>query len=608
MKKLTAFLLCAALLLGASACGRVSAPEESDAPAVETTNTAYNDAVQSALTYVGDYATLLSAIKTIVSAGGDSVATLQSGRTSTGTRLGDCGGELSTFAESGGYLYLLASGKLLIYTAAGPDTKKVTELTLGYDKSDDADAKWNYEGKLPGALYVYEDRLIVVSEYYAYRDAMDDSGKWVYDGSERTCVDIYDVSDPAVPKLVRSLGQDGILTGAMLREDTLYLTSKWCPAVENESDPSAFVPAVYSGETPTVMAAQRVAIMPNPGSDVYGVACAYDLTDGSVSAAETVLGADGDVYLDEDGICFSAQITEELRSQPRTESIYSVVDFSVRSAVLLCRLDVSGGGLKIVGAAKLSGAVVGSALGVTGGRITAVTKTEGYDYSVYTDQEKGFVNETEKTPADQSARVTVLDSAAMTTLGAAELTGDTPEGVWFDGSWVYLSTADASPMYAMDLSDPAAPRTVSDLPMTTLAPYLRVWGEGRVLGLGLPLDGDTAFVATQLVMYNIADRSAVSVLGTLTVDDDLSEALGNTDAVFVDSAGFTLAFPAGSCYDVYGFTEAQGFFLLSRIETGEDWSAGVRGVNASGYEYLAGGKGVTVIDMNRSIIAARVEF
>ena len=83
---------------------------------------------------------------------------------------------------------------------------------------------------------------------------------------------------------------------------------------------------------------------------------------------------------------------------------------------------------------------------------------------------------------------------------------------------------------------------------------------------------------------------------------------GNTDAVFVDSAGFTLAFPAGSCYDVYGFTEAQGFFLLSRIETGEDWSAGVRGVNASGYEYLAGGKGVTVIDMNRSIIAARVEF
>lgn len=601
MKKLTALLLCAALLLGASACGSTVDPKGSESPAEETTNTAYHDAVQSTLTYVGDYVTLLSAVNTIVSAGGDATAAMQSIRTATGTRLGERVDSLSTFTQGGGYLYLLSGGKLLVYTAAGPATDKVTELTLGFDRSEDAQSKWNYEGKTPGAIYLYGSTLVVVSEYYAYRDFMDDGGKWVYDGSERTCVDIYDVSDPAVPKLTHSMGQDGILTGVLLRENTLYLISKWCPSVVDEKTPATFVPAVYTGDDPTVLPAERVAIMPSPDADVYGVVCAYDLEQGSVSAAETVLGADGDVYLDDGGICLTSQISEELRSQPRIDSVYSVVDCSVRTAAVLCRLDASQG-LKIVGAAKLSGAIVGEKLGVSEGRITAVTRIEGYDYSIYTDQGKGFVNSTAQTTVAETARVTVVDSAAMSTLATAELPGAVPAGVWFGGNWAYFSTGDGVGMYAMDLSVPTSPRTVSGLSMNTLAEYLCEWGEGRVLGLSQTEAG------AQLLMYDTGDPSAVNVLHTISVDDELTQALEDTDAVFVDSGNFRLAFPTGSCYDVYGFTEAQGFFLLSRIETGADWSGGVRGVNAEGYEYLAGHAGITVIDVNRAIVSARVEF
>ena len=109
MKKLTALLLCAALLLGASACGSTVDPKGSESPAEETTNTAYHDAVQSTLTYVGDYATLLSAVNTIVSAGGDATAAMQSIRTATGTRLGER--VVADMRKAGRYLHKMLTKK-----------------------------------------------------------------------------------------------------------------------------------------------------------------------------------------------------------------------------------------------------------------------------------------------------------------------------------------------------------------------------------------------------------------------------------------------------------------------------------------------------------------
>ena len=147
--------------------------------------------------------------------------------------------------------------------------------------------------------------------------------------------------------------------------------------------------------------------------------------------------------------------------------------------------------------------------------------------------------------------------------------------------------------------------------MSTLASCLSSWSDGRVFGIGTSSGTDAAdmeYNGMRLVMYDNSRDSALSVLSELPVDDDLSEALDNPGAMLIDSENFIIAFPAGTCYDIYGWTESQGFFLRSRVETGEDWSLGVRGANAGGYEYLVGADGVTVIDMNRFIVAARADF
>ena len=160
MKKLTALCLCAALLLGASACGSEPAPQESEAPALQTVNSAYNEAAQSSLTYVGDYATLLSAISAIEDSEASGAEAMGDVRMVSGAQVsgGEYGGS-PTLTAHDGYLYMLSSGKLLVYAAAGPDTKKVAEVKLGYDRSSDEDKGWNYEGKIPDALYISGDRL-----------------------------------------------------------------------------------------------------------------------------------------------------------------------------------------------------------------------------------------------------------------------------------------------------------------------------------------------------------------------------------------------------------------------------------------------------------------
>jgi uncharacterized secreted protein with C-terminal beta-propeller domain len=94
-----------------------------------------------------------------------------------------------------------------------------------------------------------------------------------------------------------------------------------------------------------------------------------------------------------------------------------------------------------------------------------------------------------------SARLTVLDTeGTLDEIGNVDGMGigETVHSVRFLDDLVYLVTfRQVDPLYAVDLSDPRAPRLLGELKIPGFSEYLHPVGEGLLLGVGREVDPDT---------------------------------------------------------------------------------------------------------------------
>lgn len=646
MKKMLAAALCAAMLFSLTACGSAAAASTAaDASPVQTAGPV-GAAAPNALTCINDYSVLLSALSSASqnSAGrGGVVYTAQASGAENAAAPAADGTETQTDPQTdysrtnaqvegvdegdivktdGQYLYVLSGYDLHIFTAGGPDTRELSHLTLGYDKSSEGEQQdWSYSGKTPQELYVSGTLLAVISDCYDCRNYADAAGAWQYDSKNYTSVDIYDVSDPSSPALKVSLGQDGGETASRLTDGRIYLISSWGVYNYDETDPRTYVPQTYKNGEGTLLPADEIAIMPRPADASYAVICVYDLASGTMTDSQTVMGAGDTVYMNDRSLYLAAWSNVDTASDPRTESVYTVVDYTTRSATEICRFAVNGDGTVTAGSvANVDGSLENQfSMDETDGKLRVVTTLSGYDYSVYTDEAMGFENTKEGDPFESSAALYVLDSETMSLLGSVTglASGEQVYSVRFDGSWAYFCTYQTvDPLFAVDVSDPANPVVASALKIDGFSEYLHVWSDGLLFGLGRDTqttdsaDGGAVTTAggMKLVMFDISDKSSVTAASTLTVDEDWSEALYNHKAILIDPEKNIIGFPAGTGYDIYGWTAAQGFFLRARIETNSDWSSGVRGLYAGDYAYIVSGSDITVVNLDTFILSAKIAY
>lgn len=643
MKKAITMILCIAMVFGVSACGAAPVPSspQTMVPTAQESGLSSELAQSGSLTYISDYSVLLASLEMQgaynspyknyagderapeMAAAEDSSASPSSdhgaGSDYSGTNIQVEGVDEGDIVKTDGeYIYVISGYELVIFRADGPDTEEIARITVGFDERTDGENDWSYRGKSPSELYVYGDRLAVISSYYSYHDYENDAGIWQYEDENYLTVDTYDLTDPTAPVLLGSLGQDGGETASRMIDGKVYVVSSYYVYNYDDEDPGTFVPKVYAEDVSTLIDSRYVYMMPYVSSTSYAVICVYDLERAEMLSSQTVLGAGNTIYMNDSSLYLASGIQEQQESQPYTESVYTVTAYSWRSATEICRFSVSGGTVEPGSVAKVEGYLRNQfSLDEYDGRLRVVTTRSGYDYKIYEDETYGFSNYVAGDDYSSSTSLYILDTETMDTVGSVNglAEGETVYSVRFDGDWAYFCTFETvDPLFAVDVSDPTAPIVVSELEITGFSDYLHVWTDGLLFGLGQETvvkgEGDNTWITSdgmKLVMFDISDKAAVTAKSVLAIDADWSEALYNHKAILIDYEKNIIGFPAGDAYDIYGWTADRGFFLRARIETGE-WSWGMRGLYIGDCVYVVSDSKLTVLDLGEFMLSATLNF
>ena len=503
----------------------------------------------------------------------------------------------------GKYIYVIHYDELIILKADGANTVEVSRTEIGRSNYESSDGKTDYsywyEYKNPDELFVGDGRLAVISNYSSYRENRLD-GKWNYTSKNYTCVDIYDVSDPAAPKLVSSLGQDGYDLGTRMVGSKVYLVTNYWVWNCVEEEPSTYVPVLYKNDEMHILPVEKIYINPACESTEYVVACVYDLATGETAASQSILGCGDTLFMNESGVYVLGSRWKDTVTDKGKESVYTVEEHVNASATEIIRLDTEDLSVKATGAVP---GYMDSQFSADEyqGYLRLVTTRNDNCYTIYRDEAYGFENY--KWADRKTTNGLYILDGSLAIVGKVEdlAPGERVYSARFDGDIAYFCTfRNVDPLFAADLSDPTAPKVLSELKISGFSEYLHAWSENRLFGLGQEADEESGWTeCLKLVMFDTTDKANVTVKHTLQLSDcDWSEALYDHKAVFIDPVRNYIGFAADDEYRIYTYDDANGFRLVCSFEAENYWFGGARGFRIGDAVYIVTNEAAVVIDMN----------
>ena len=520
---------------------------------------------------------------------------------------------------NGKYIYQLRTdaGELVILQADGENTKIVsrTNLTDGYNTDDSNKSKWTFE------IYISDDRLAVLSscsEWIAWNDGKGDEDWAVpyyydyYGGKSWVEMDIYDISNPAKPRILHELGQDGRSIGTRMVDGQVYIVTEHSVYSEADKDkPETFIPALYRSGKAQLPDSGCIIIMPEINSTSYTIISAFSIDDGSLSSNQTVLGGGSTIYMSHNNIFLADSRYEENKTTVRVESVYDVVEYTGETVTSLSRYTVDGGTVRFAATGDIRGSLLNQfSMDEYGGNLRVVTTTDKQSYTTYEDREHGWMNYDWK-DNEQTNALYVLDSR-LNIIGSLEglAKDERVYSVRFDGAIGYFVTfRQVDPLFTVDLADPYNPVILSQLKIPGFSQYMHVYGEGRLFGLGQEADPETGRTSgMKLSMFDTSDKSDVSEKHKLLLDSSYSEALYNHKAILISVEKNLIAFPTEIGYSVYSYDDTRGFYAIGQVKIEDGWGYNSRGLYIGEWVYVCSPDRVNIIDMSDFKSVAAIQY
>ena len=100
----------------------------------------------------------------------------------------------------------------------------------------------------------------------------------------------------------------------------------------------------------------------------------------------------------------------------------------------------------------------------------------------------------------------------------------------------------------------------------------------------------------KMVMFDVSDKTNVSVKATLDLGDTYSEALNDPNAILVSPDKNLIGFATNSGYTFYSYSDDAGFTKLASV-AGGDWDYNMRGLYIGDFLYIVSQSGVTVVEL-----------
>lgn len=516
----------------------------------------------------------------------------------------------------GEYIYVLREGReLLIIRAMGAESVIVSRTDIGAHKEIKTEAGYDSYSKTAGEMFIVGDRLVIVSGVCSYYEYSDDEG-WHYDDSRRTEIDIYDVSEPESPVLVSNMAQDGYNIGTRLYGGRVYIVSRYNIYYYGgdifPDMPGTYLPYTYAEGVGKAIAAEDICICPYSDSTSYVVAAAYDVERAEMLSVQSVLGAGSEVYMRGDNIYIAGTVFDDGASEPRREDVYTVVDYHQSSNTAIYRFGVTETGIELEAEGIVPGYMESQfSIDEHNGYARVVTTRNEYAYSVYTDEERDFVNYKWHEDMADTNGLYILDESLEVVGYVDDLApGEQVYSARFDGDIAYFCTFEmVDPLFAVDLSVPSAPVVLSELKISGFSEYLHSWGEGRLFGFGYEADESTGWTeGLKLVMFDTTDKTDVGIAATHNLTDCYySEALYDHHAFFIEPGKNIIGFVGDGDYYIFGYDEAKGFYQRAHFSF-DIWEHSARGMYIGEEIYIVGQNSMYVLGLSDCAMLDRLEF
>lgn len=504
----------------------------------------------------------------------------------------------------GTYLYIIREYELIILQVNGQEVTEVSHTMVGAavdNEEQESGAILNSE-KLPQELYLCGDRAVIISSDYEYSDLPDGTSE------SKTCtdVDIYDLTNREAPAAVASLGQDGYSIASRMIGDTLFLVTSYYPDSPDPGRVETFAPCTYRDGERTPLECGSIAMLPNDDTMTFSVLGSYSVPDAGVIGTQSILGGGDTVYMNANNLYLCRLAFSDTVTETKNEDPYVVTSHIDSVDTVISRYAVNDNQLSYCASGTVAGGLLNQfSLDEKDGNLRVVTTEERSNYRVYVDEANDFENY--KHDSDEKSNDLYVLNADLKPVGSVTgiADGEQVYSVRFQGDYGYLCTyRTTDPIFAVDLTDPAAPEVVGEVKLSGYSDYLHVWNDDLLFGLGMETqevtdeNGTTAKLdGMKMVMINKTDPAHLSEAGVMSVNADYSEALTNHKAILVDPARNLIAFPVEGSYLVYGYTPEEGFALRAEISVSE-WDWHNRGVVIGDYFYVCGSDRVNVLDLN----------
>lgn len=417
--------------------------------------------------------------------------------------------EADIVKTDGSYIYYAGNNAVRIIRAEGSRMAEVSSIRLDREK-------------YVQEIYLDEGRLILVGNR---------EGK---DGKSFSYVDIYDVSDPSTPGLLKGHEMEGYYQTSRKSGDQLYLITGtgWHGGIIRPLMKDTVVSENYER-----VDLSDIMVMPQPVNSGYIILSAIDIRDNRRTEVEAITAHGSTVYMNESALYLA------------TDNFDGTTNIS--------KFAIDGMNIGYGGSGKVKGTILNQfSMDEYEGKLRLAS-------SLWEEGNNLFV-------LDESLNIigSVTGLAKGETIYSARFVGDKAYVVTF-------RTID--PLFVFDLSNPAKPIVTGELEIPGFSNYLHPVGEDLILGIGMDtrevFERDAAGNETiigvnqgglKVSLFDVSDMGKPREISNYIVGDSgsHSEALYNHKAVMVDSYSQQIAFDASIVEDK-GRNYNQGALVIS---------------------------------------------
>lgn len=364
---------------------------------------------------------------------------------------------------------------------------------------------------------------------------------------------VYDISNPAQPKNIRNVKQDGYYLSSRLIGDQLYMvtnsSSYWIRyAKSDDININAIVPQ-YSdtafGITNKILLPQSICMFPNVNYYSFTVVSGFNINANTQVTCEATLGGGSNIYASQNSLYVMSEHYNNAGASAR-------IMMPTSSNTNILKYSLSNGVPKV------------SAFGSVPGRILNQFSVDEYNgnFRVATTTGNTWGEGT------TNNNVYVLNSS-LKVVGKIEnlAPGERIYSVRFMDKKGYVVTfKEVDPLFALDLSNPQAPKVTGQLKIPGFSNYLHPYSENILIGIGNNTVESVAGALTnglKLSLFDVSNPFAPKEIQSYTLGSrgTYSEVLYNHKALMFSKEKNIMGFPV----QLYETTKASEYGTLTNI-------------------------------------------